>query len=278
MSVTQVLYKPGCEVSYDIEKGYTLTRRAKVVCDTSEENIDNVIDALPAVGSSFSDSQLGTISSARLRSISYSKSGKNTYDVTLSYETDVANQTDNPVSDPPEYSLSQEELVVYPERDYSGQPFLNSAGERLNPGIPVTLYIQVVSVTKNYGYFPLDVAKTFSGAVNSKRFWGFQPGKVLCSGISCNSQNVRNGVVFFRTTFTFKIHPLVWSPTYVLDRGTRWKDDEGKVHDILVDGQPVKEPVNLDGNGKPFPPGHPKPYHFLEFHNYKQVDFNVLRI
>lgn len=270
-----VTYKPQWQASIDIEEGLSSSVEAIITFDDPATSLSSILSNLPSIGS-YLNFWFATNIWSRLRSISVNRTGLNSATATLFYEPDVGNKNDNPTQDPPQYSLSHEELTVYPECDFNGKPFVNSAGDRLMPGLPVKLPIQVITIEKNYSSFPLYLSRQFYGAVNSQRFWGYAPGYVLCAGLTARSQDVRNGIMFFRTSITLKISPIKWNPTQVLDRGTRWKDDDGKLRHILIEGSPVKEPVNLDGNGKPLSPGS-SPV-FLSFNNYREADLNGLGV
>lgn len=270
-----VTYKPQWQASLDMQEGLTATVEANITFDDPSTSLADILNNLPPMGS-YLNFWFGVSVWSRLRSINVSRTGRNSASATLSYEPNVENKGDDPLEDPPQYSLSHEELTVYPDTDYGGKPFVNSAGDRLVPGLPVKLPVQVITIERNYSSFPLNLARQYYGAVNSKKFWGYYPGYVLCSGISARSQQVRNGIVYFRATITLKISPMRWNPTMVLDRGTRWIDDNGKKHHILVDGVPTKEPVNLNGQGKPLPPSNPPVY--LQFKNYREADLNGLGV
>lgn len=159
---------------------------------------------------------------------------------------------------------------------------VNSAGLMFDPGITVEVSRPVLTITKNYADFSIAAAADLIDSVNTTTWQGLTSRQARCIGIETES-TWENGVFFWPVTYSIALKQDTWDMR-ILDAGTveGWKighDFLGRpiyeYHAILdTTGNPVNDPVPLDGAGRRRPIGLPEVY--LLFSAYKQRDFNSL--
>lgn len=161
------------------------------------------------------------------------------------------------------------------------KPVVNSAGFMFDPGIQVEVSRPIITVTRNFPDIDTGFLIDMIDAVNKTSWKSLTPRQARCVGIEANS-NWENNVFFWSITFTFALKQDTWD-VRVLDAGLFERIQIGDTPDgpvfqirAILDpqGNPVTEPVPLNGAGRRLPPGNPETY--LVFSAYKQRDFNTL--
>ena len=156
-------------------------------------------------------------------------------------------------------------------------PVVNSAMVVFNPPLERNATRISIRYAKNVQDFPIATAKTFHRAVNAKAVtfnFRFQKLKIAvepftCQCVSINgSFNEANGKKFWRVTWDLIIDPQHGFREKVVDRGLHaramYGDPDGRGGFITDDaaalkwrritdtnGNPISEPVLLNGNGQP---------------------------
>ena len=206
--------------------------------------------------------------------------------VTMTYEFKGA--PDFPViPDPDDFSggvtikraLLKIPTVVF--RDLVGNPALNSAGMPFDPPYQRDRYLRGFTISRKEYINPYIKCDTYERRVNSKEFWGFEPGTVLIEKID-PVLSITGIQGYFQWDVTYDIiidtgihgydkdkKPITGHDLALLDNGTRERDEEGKLHPILDDsGVEIDQPVRLDGKGKVLKSGEKNVYipvvHFFD--------------
>lgn len=160
--------------------------------------------------------------------------------------------TDNPFG--PKHSFTTAVIEEFWPEDMDGKPFVNSAGEPLQPLIPFMTPLFIRRSTVNRRTEP---AEDLVGTADGNR---------LLSGISGEEKfhkNKSSGVItrYFEVTFEVTTHPFRnWDPVIVYDAGYKQKVVKNGVTTLEeikseVDGQPKSSQSLLDGAGHALAPG-----------------------
>ncbi len=162
-------------------------------------------------------------------------------------------------------------------------PVRNSAKLPFDPPVTVEESYVVLTVTRNVALLDLGKLKDLRDAVNSKPWYGLNPRCARVVGIDFGSK-FENNVFFWELSHQIAIKDDTWdlrkldAGFAVLIHEQRLNDPQGGVDrwKVITDenGEPIKEPVPLDGAGGQKKPGDPETY--LVFQGYKQRDFNDL--
>lgn len=162
---------------------------------------------------------------------------------------------------------------------------LNSAGLMFDPPVTVEVSRPLMRIKKNYAELYLANLCELQDAINYDWFKGFPPRTLRCVGIEYES-GYENGTAFWSVTYNFAVNWLGWE-IRVLDAGLYERFEIGTdaatgkpVYEWRAirdkHGEPITEPVPLDGKGKKKKPDDPETY--LVFSAYKQRLFNSLII
>lgn len=167
------------------------------------------------------------------------------------------------------------------DRDANGEPLTNSAKESFDPPISREVDDLVLSFVRNEESFDQVVAASFKNAVNADEFLGFEPGTVKCTRFDGEEAQAADQK-YFVVSYEFQIRYDGWKRR-ILDQGFRedtgsTDDDGNTIYEIIkdTDGNPVREPVLLDGEGKILAEGEDAV--FLEKQIYPELDFSNLNI
>jgi hypothetical protein len=159
----------------------------------------------------------------------------------------------------------------------------NSAGIPYDPPVMFDTGDAGFTVQKNYSSLTLPQLADFYQAVNQFAWRGFAPRTVKIVGIDFEA-SFENAVFFWAVTWSFAVRENGWEKR-ILDAGLterftlehlppadpvyQWRT----IRDPQT-GEPITEPVPLDGNGRRLTPGEPPV--FLRFSAYKQRPFATL--
>lgn len=152
---------------------------------------------------------------------------------------------------PPQVSIDSIEVEELRQIDYDNKPVKNSAGQPFNPPLKVTVYRPQITITlfKALGDDSYGNAVTYIGKVNSDTFYGFAANTLICKKYSLQSQ-FEHGQFWWNKTVVLEAKADGYNPIRILDAGT-YELCGGVIKPIRdAEGQPVTDPVPLDGNGK----------------------------
>jgi len=178
--------------------------------------------------------------------------------VDCEYETPEApSLLPNPLNDPVSITWGVNEYTEVADEDKDGDPILNSAKDWFDPPLEHAVYLPVVTMVRNDATFNPNIAVGYVGSVNKDAVTiaGYTAGarKARCLEYGGKSAE-RNGVAYYVVTYRIEFNYKRYDRS-VVDQGIRRMDGAGKKVRINVgnvaSGEPVTEPVRLDGNGVP---------------------------
>lgn len=226
---------------------------------------------LPAMYEEYPDDAWRYVASRRSR-----RTGPLRCQVTVNYDSEP-----DPLSQYPEYSWDFGSSSEPIDHDYSGNPILNSAGESFDPPIMTDVYDLTLRYRRNEASYSAPVAEAYIGAVNTAAFLGFAAGKVKCTKFA-GTQARAAALTYWVVDYEFIVRVSDFWKRKILDEGFRvyiGTDAAGKPdYDIMKDtkGNPLSQPVLLDGNGEKLNDGANAV--FLEFDIMKTANLTALSI
>lgn len=189
--------------------------------------------------------------------------------VSISYSTPERSNPD-PIQQDLEYSgdfSTSEELM---DRDASGSPCVNSAGDPFSEPLTRDDPRPQFTVSRNERFPPESLQANYSRVTNSDTYRGFPPG-TLRVAITWQSQRHDFYGLYYRVNYSFSANPQGWD-ALVLDQGFNYIDGNGNKQQILINNAPASEPVLLNGNGGILPAnGQPR---YRSFRRYPRLPFN----
>jgi hypothetical protein len=166
-------------------------------------------------------------------------------------------------------------------RDVDGNAIINSAGDYFDPPIEIDTSRWSIVIEKKVAAVPSYIL-SYANTINEAAITidGVVIGEKVAklSEISISEKDTAQGEEFY--TFTYRLELANadegdWV-VKVLDQGLHEFDRAERKTPILVDGEPAKQPVLLDGNGIAIVDPEPTDAVFLEFDGYVEADFSVL--
>lgn len=150
------------------------------------------------------------------------------------------------------------ERVVDFDRD--GWPIRNSAGDRFGDPVTVPDHINTLVITRNERVvdFNPTLASLYSNTTNMFAWNGFAPGHCLMGLITTSDEKYdSNGNVWYYTvTYPVMVSRKPWRKD-LLDQGFNELPDpyyaDSRPRPIMEGGQPISDPVALDGAGHRLP-------------------------
>ncbi len=196
------------------------------------------------------------------------------------YEKGAA--SDNPTSEYPVVSWGSMDIERVVEKDTSGNPLRNSAGDRYDPVPSQTESYQTLRVTRNLlttdaNHFDPWIANDIKNSVNTSAITlcGFtieaRDGLMIEFGADWQR---REGWSFYTVTNIIAIKYDTWDRA-LLDVGFRYLVAT-KLTDIKIDGQVVTTPKLLDGSGGVLADGGTPVFRTVK--TYKEKDWSVLSL
>jgi hypothetical protein len=196
------------------------------------------------------------------------------WDVTAHYTTQARDRNDNPLQRPTSIRFGFAKFERVAERDVNGQAIVNSAGSYFDPPPMMDDSRPTIVMVRNEPSFNAALAMDYQDAVNSAAWFGFPAGTAKVSQISA-SDHWENDVYYWEVTYEFEIRREGWT-LRLLDQG-RYERSGTNVRPILdANGDPVQDPVLLNGSGSRLDNPGPSTAVFLNFDVYKQRDLNAL--
>ena len=171
------------------------------------------------------------------------KAGK-TYTVTANYKS-----IGDPVLLPPvieyDHQLTSEQI----DKDINDNPLQVSSGEPLDPPLNEDFADRVIRYTFYVYTYDSDVAEAYINRVNDAPYAGFAE-KTIKIGKFSGSPEFIGGYMFYRVIVELVVRADTWKRR-CLDQGFRELTTGTPGFKAIADdeGQPVTEPVKLDGSG-----------------------------
>lgn len=209
-------------------------------------------------------------------------------------EQSPADRPDNPLNRPAVWHGSFQQIQEVLRDAYltdangvnigGSKPVVNSAGFLFDPPVMVERSRPVLTITKNIPSLNIFQLNDLVDSVNTVAWKGLEVRTARCVGVEFGS-GFENGVFFWQVTWTLALKFDKWD-LRVLDAGFAERvvtgTDPGPPPAPIIElrpildpqGNPITEPVPLDGNGRKLGVNQPEVY--LLFSGYKQRDFNTL--
>lgn len=172
-------------------------------------------------------------------------------------------------------SVASEEPV---DRDFEGKPLVNSSDESYDPPQTMCVYDATLRITRNQEQFDTVQAAQYRGAVNSDTAFNFPIGQIKIQSISARLIRIV-GIAFWEVSYEFHMRTDGWIRKR-LDEGFRTKEivEMEAVYTVCREGanntgDPLSQPVLLDGNGQKLAEGADP--HFLEWEDFEKLPFSV---
>lgn len=205
--------------------------------------------------------------------------------VTCSYQPwDPSTFGVNPIDWPLRVTFGGERTERVVDFDVTtGDPIRNSAGDRFGDPVTVDDHFTTLLITRNelVSTFDIELASEMSDTINNAEWNGIPAGHAKMGIISTSEEQYDSNaqVWYYKVTYPVSVSRTFWRKT-LLDQGYNELDDpnapEPKARPIMNDGQPISDPVALDGNGQRLPVnGTPVA---LEFDVFDEADWSVLNI
>lgn len=191
---------------------------------------------------------------------------------------------ENPLNIAPQVSWTFASTSEPIDKDNKKKPILNSSDEPFDPPITEDFDDLVLRYIRNEAVFNETFAGDFKNAVNIDTFLGFPPGTCKLKIFSGDKTRAA-GLIYWAVTYEIHIRYDESDPEStgngwkrrILDQGFRTKDDDGNYETIKdKDGNPLSEPVKLDGEGGELAEGDDPIY--LKFVTAKERNFSDLNI
>jgi len=295
------------EVQLNQDRSYTRTFRVYTDSQRTEQFEVLTAEGLPLLGTPYviAPGILDLRCIVRRRRCSVDQNDPRLWLVRVEYATkaadpsDPAEQPDNPedpILRPPEVSWTHEPYQRVVERDIEGNPLVNSAGQPFDP-LPTADDNRLTLVISRFEqvYDKREMLK-FVDAVNDDPFQGFDPGQAKIKGIPA-VQHFENNQQLWKVTYTIQFKEEGWN-LFILDQG-RYQaindnadpdgapltsaSNRGKITPIVdaETGEPISDPVLLDGNGFPLQGPDAQPVFLKDpggFKIYKRKPFAKLNL
>lgn len=277
------------------EYEYRAVRLFRVYTDSLNDTpvTAETASSIPTIGSAYPGD-----TTRRVQSVSARREQANrlVYVVTVEYSSKAtegdAVAAENPLSRPREVSWDFEESTEPIYDDGAGTAITNSANITFDPPIQEKVSDLVMTYTKNFATFDAPKFIDYKDAVNNDPFqvpggYTIDPGVAKIVGFSANEQT-ENNITFFRITIKIAFRPNYsngnsgWTRNIVDEGRVRlnpygvlpWQDKYIAILD--AQGQPVTDPVPLDGTGQPLEPG--LPVNFISVLPRKFRPFGILNL
>lgn len=167
--------------------------------------------------------------------------------------------------------------------DRHGNPIRNSATDRFGDPVTVDDHITTMTITRNELVVDFDpaLASLFSDTINDAEWNGFAPGYCKMGIISTSEEKFDSNSQrwYYTVTYPVQVGRKPWRKD-LLDQGFNELDPayyaNQRPRPIMNDGQPIADPVALDGAGRRLPvDGTPVT---LSFDVFDETDWDQLNI
>lgn len=161
----------------------------------------------------------------------------------------------NPLTQPVRWSWQRSKTVEPVDRDYDGNPIVNSNRDPFTNSPQRTFTQRILEARRYEATYPYGNADTYEDKVNSVAFSGPQgytpaTGTVKCNIITAVGEYTEDSP-YVEVLYQFEIRPDGWR-TRQLDEGTKGRDSTGAVLPLYhTNGDKITSPVLLNGLGNP---------------------------
>lgn len=187
----------------------------------------------------------------------------------------------NPLLRPPQISWGTGRMMRVAEVDTAGNAIVNTAKMPYDPPLEREQFYPTLTVTKNQArYDALDMDQ-YKGAVNNGVWMGKPARTWRCEDITA-SQEIEEGVFFWRVTYAFAYKSNTWDIT-VLNAGLSELNAAGNNHDRIRDaaGNFVGRPWPLNASGRKIAVSggaFAEALIWKTYRIYTEVDFKLLKL
>lgn len=202
------------------------------------------------------------------------------YEVTLTYANNIPDaeqsEKENPFEEEPEVSWEDGEMEIAIDKDRDGAAILLPTGRPFSPGVKMFIPTGRLVITRNERTLDFDPGLNYRMRVNANTYAGREAETLLLRSAR-SSRKVRNGVVYYPTTYVFEWNPRGWNEEVLLADTYELVDDEAVP--ILDDKKnPITEPVPITETGVRVPQANlPDDAEYLKVKKYKLANFETLR-
>lgn len=201
--------------------------------------------------------------------------------VTVSYGTatpaglDPAQQIEDPLARPVQFSYGTNKYDVPLEEDAEGNAVTNSADETFDPPPTKRTGRLVMRFQKNFADVAPETVRDFLYKTNSKTFFGFPEKTCLITDFTASTA-IENGVQYWRVDIEVEVNPDTWN-YYPLDMGYNYIDGNGKWTPFISEetGAMSAKPRLLNGEGEPLTSGLAV---YLDYETYETADYDQLHL
>jgi hypothetical protein len=178
----------------------------------------------------------------------------------------------NPLNMPIDVTFGFRDYEHVVQADINNKPILNSAGDPYNPPVVINLPNQLLTVVRNEASYDSAMAYSYRNSINSDSFAG--QSALFAKTIAITPKNIFHQDIgwYYQVTYEFEfLNPRNAAGTkgwhkILLDQGYRQLDPVTKKPvAITLKGQPITQPMLLDGNG------HLLPLNGVPYYNEFQV-------
>lgn len=181
---------------------------------------------------------------------------------------------DNPFAEPIQLELDYQIYEVLADRDIRGRAIRNSCGDPFHDPIPRDDSRPILKVTRNEQSFPTLTALAVRDTINNSTWNTFPSGTVKAAAPRTRTAYSATSGYYFQTSYEFYVNPSGWNYS-IMDVGFN-ETINGSRRKILVDSQPINDPLPLNGSGRVLAPsGNPV---YLSFDVYNPIDFSIFNL
>lgn len=208
---------------------------------------------------------------AKAKNVTAKETGPKSWEVVVTFDSqqdDEAQQEENPLDRPVQFSASFLEVQVPLEKDRDGNATKNSHNVPFNPPPMVPEAMPVLNARANKAAFDFSLANQYVNTVNNAEWYGVDAGKARVTNITGDGPKEENGYVYYEVSVDVQFNRRGWQPS-VLDSHIVQNEK-----DAASFAQVIGSRVLLDGAGaKNSTDANPV---FLDFNYYEETDFNDL--
>lgn len=290
MAVTNVAHdRLPWSANFSADGTRTYTVGITITVDNENDGPDTILKSPlgPHIGYPYKGFGYDNVDKARCTDISIQrdKDAWNIWRGVVTYKQQPGQPDDwniNPLLEPTKYSYPGGETIAKPlSKDLNGDACKNSAGQQLNPLPTREFYLSRVVAVHNFAAYDDAGYDQFRGTYNTDPFLGRDPKKVLLKNVTTGGLEIRNDYEYYPVTHEFLVitnddDDDNWENEIYVDVGTAELVNGNLVPILDARGQPITEPVQLDGAGRKATAG-AAPVN-LEFKSRKGKAFSALNL
>jgi hypothetical protein len=269
--------------TWDVANGRGFTRRFRALCSSVLDGPNTVKAALGVrYGDKYLLAETTNDQYAYVVSIDAQQEEGDAlgWIVTVTYGAFDANTAgggpdNNPLLQPIDVQWTFRNQEVVCQYDVNGNAILNTAGDPFDPPLVVDDPRPMLTVVRNEASIDLSWLYTYRTAVNSDPFAGWPPQMARVIQISPRSVFHQFVGWYWQVTYEFEFNPPMGYRPKILNMGLRKKSqaaaNRGQLVPIVINGQPINQPMMLTKQGYVAKPTDP-PY-FVQPQVYPELPF-----